>query len=207
MNIFAVDENPVMAAVSLCDKHVHKMAIESAQLLCAALWLHGPAVKTRYLCKKEIVGWEDMDYEQCSDVVYMANQMGKTVLYDLSHKNNRFMAWTCTSIENWEWLHEHACALAEERVYRFGKPSKVEIILRQLPKPNLPATGGLSPFCRCEFKTKDGAIQKDICEMENTVEAYREYYNRAKSYMAVYTRREPPAWYVPTYSSLDELIA
>jgi hypothetical protein len=36
MNIFVVDENPVTAARSLCDKHVVKMVLESAQMLSTA---------------------------------------------------------------------------------------------------------------------------------------------------------------------------
>lgn len=36
MNIFVLDEHPYEAAKSLCDKHVVKMALESAQLLCTA---------------------------------------------------------------------------------------------------------------------------------------------------------------------------
>lgn len=36
MNIFVLDENPMIAATSLCDRHVVKMALESAQLLCTA---------------------------------------------------------------------------------------------------------------------------------------------------------------------------
>ena len=36
MNIFVLDENPVKAARYACDKHVVKMVLESAQLLCSA---------------------------------------------------------------------------------------------------------------------------------------------------------------------------
>ena len=36
MNIFILDENPIQAAKWLCDKHVIKMALETAQLLCGA---------------------------------------------------------------------------------------------------------------------------------------------------------------------------
>lgn len=35
MNIFVLDEDPVRAAQMQCDKHVVKMALESAQLLCS----------------------------------------------------------------------------------------------------------------------------------------------------------------------------
>lgn len=34
MNVFAVDNNPFYAAEDLCDKHVVKMILETAQILC-----------------------------------------------------------------------------------------------------------------------------------------------------------------------------
>lgn len=36
MNIFVLDSDPHLAAKALCDRHVVKMALESAQLLCTA---------------------------------------------------------------------------------------------------------------------------------------------------------------------------
>ncbi len=36
MNIFVLDKNPIKAAKQLCDQHVVKMPLESAQMLCAA---------------------------------------------------------------------------------------------------------------------------------------------------------------------------
>ena len=36
MNIFVTDEDPVKSAQTLCDKHVVKMVLESAQMLSTA---------------------------------------------------------------------------------------------------------------------------------------------------------------------------
>ena len=36
MNIFALHESPEVSAEMACDKHVVKMILESAQLLCTA---------------------------------------------------------------------------------------------------------------------------------------------------------------------------
>ena len=41
MNIFVVDQDPVTAANSLCDKHVPKMIVETTQMLVSALRRHG----------------------------------------------------------------------------------------------------------------------------------------------------------------------
>jgi hypothetical protein len=39
MNIFIVNENPIFAARDLCNAHVCKMIVESAQLLCTAMFV------------------------------------------------------------------------------------------------------------------------------------------------------------------------
>lgn len=44
MNIFVVDQSPVRSAQSLCDTHVVKMILESAQLLCTAHHLLGTSI-------------------------------------------------------------------------------------------------------------------------------------------------------------------
>ena len=36
MNIFCLDKDPVKAAQMMCDKHIVKMLLESAQLVCTA---------------------------------------------------------------------------------------------------------------------------------------------------------------------------
>lgn len=36
MNIFVLDNDPALAASNLCDKHLSKMCLESAQMLCSA---------------------------------------------------------------------------------------------------------------------------------------------------------------------------
>ena len=41
MNIFATSPDPYQAAEDLCDQHVCKMALETAQMLCTALRRHG----------------------------------------------------------------------------------------------------------------------------------------------------------------------
>jgi hypothetical protein len=41
MNIFYINADPIVAAQELCDDHVRKMQIESAQMLCTAHWAVG----------------------------------------------------------------------------------------------------------------------------------------------------------------------
>jgi hypothetical protein len=41
MNIFVLDESPMVAATYHCDRHVVKMVLETAQILCSAASLNG----------------------------------------------------------------------------------------------------------------------------------------------------------------------
>lgn len=41
MNIFFVDRDPSAAARALCDKHLRKMLLETAQMLCTVHHIHG----------------------------------------------------------------------------------------------------------------------------------------------------------------------
>ena len=51
MNIFYLDANPELAAFYHCDKHVVKMILETAQMLCAAHHLKGDGIAIEHLYK------------------------------------------------------------------------------------------------------------------------------------------------------------
>lgn len=46
MNIFVLSTNPVIAASYHCDQHLHKMILESAQMLSTAAHLHFPRISS-----------------------------------------------------------------------------------------------------------------------------------------------------------------
>ena len=48
MNIFVLDRDPKIAAYMMCDKHVVKMILESAQMLCAAHHVLGSKLDIPY---------------------------------------------------------------------------------------------------------------------------------------------------------------
>ena len=55
MNIFVLSSTPQASAQMHCDKHVSKMILESAQMLCTALWSNGEsapykAVHAKHTC-------------------------------------------------------------------------------------------------------------------------------------------------------------
>ena len=108
MNIFYIDRDPVIAAQMSCDKHVVKMILESAQMLCAA--------------------------HRVLDGDEYADKMG---LYKMVHKNHPSTIWTRTSKKNYDWHWKHFDALMKEYTHRYGKHHATERLLDTLSTPPL----------------------------------------------------------------------
>jgi hypothetical protein len=151
MNIFYVDKNPVVAAQQLVDKHVVKMPLETAQLLCTA-FPQGFAP------------------------------------YRRTHFNHPSAVWTRKSKSHYLWLIEHGLALCEEYSLRYGKTHKsMEVIL--WCKSNI----DLVDWKDLSF-TDPPVCMPDDCKLSSSVESYREYYRKHKSYIYKWTNREKPEW-------------
>ena len=91
MNIFYLDKCPVRAAKYQYNKHVVKMILESAQMLCTAHHVYG-------------------DPEQKANVPYKQ-----------AHLNHPSTLWTRKNKRNYMWLYHHMMALGDEYTKRYGK--------------------------------------------------------------------------------------
>ena len=108
MNIFYLSPCPKQSAKDQCDKHVVKMILESAQMLCTA---------HRFLDSHE---WAD--------------EVG---LYKMVHKNHPSSIWVRSSVHNYTWLYVHMVALMNEYTNRYAKhhaSEKLSFALGQHPK-------------------------------------------------------------------------
>lgn len=135
MNIFFLSRNPRRCARWHVDRHCVKMILETAQLLCSAIWLCNEQGK--YLSKK-----------------------GKDKIYKLTHKNHPSAIWTRDNKSNWKWLKKLGLALCEEYQYRYGKVHKSYEIIKGLKCPALPEGEMYDPpqAMKDEYK-KDSAIR------------------------------------------------
>jgi hypothetical protein len=91
MNIFYLHSDPVKAAVVQYNKHVVKMILESAQMLCTAHHCYGSS-------------------EQKANVPYRQ-----------AHLNHPSTIWARKSISTYMWLYDHMIALGKEYTKRYGK--------------------------------------------------------------------------------------
>jgi len=96
MNIFVLDENPITAAEMMCDKHIPKMIVESAQMMASAVRRWG-----------------------ATDDVMPLTKAGKP--YRGGYANHPCTIWAGDAFGNFSWLHDHAVALLVEYTSRFGK--------------------------------------------------------------------------------------
>lgn len=92
MNIFVVDDDPRVAARSLCDKHVVKMIVEGCQMLST-------------------------NHRMSGSHVFHA----PVYLYKESFQNHPCTIWARQTTENYIWLAEHTHELSLEYTRRYGK--------------------------------------------------------------------------------------
>lgn len=173
MNIFVVEQDPVQAAQSLCDKHVPKMIVESVQMLVSALRRHGATD---------------------ADVPLTA----KGTPHRGGYTNHPSTRWAGDSLANFTWLFDHAVALCEEYTFRFGKE---HACFRQLDAVvdavSFIPDGGLTEVALCVgdvLHEKLGFKTAILCE---AVDIYREFYILDKVGFAKWDKgRLAPSWWI-----------
>ena len=119
MNIFFLDTDVKKCAEYHVDKHVVKMILETAQLLCGVHHATRPSTV----------------------------QVTDQVPYKLSHKNHPCAIWVRESLSNYLYLCELGLELCNEYTYRYGKRHKSqEVILWCIVnRPNIPDIGFTEP--------------------------------------------------------------
>jgi len=97
MNIFVLDRSPIAAAHMMCDKHIPKMVVESAQMMASALRRHGAV----------------------DEQMPIAKTSGKP--YKGGYRHHPCTVWSGDSRANFVWLSLHGEALLNEYHDRYKK--------------------------------------------------------------------------------------
>jgi len=93
MNIFYLDKCPDKAARIQYNKHVVKMILESAQMLCTA------------------------HHHWADEIGYKSDY----IPYKIAHYNHPSTIWCRQNIKQYYWLYNHMIALGDEYTKRYGK--------------------------------------------------------------------------------------
>ena len=181
MNVFVLSECPRESAQMMCDKHIPKMIVESAQMLSTAHRMLDGYVEKRpsKSGKRTINYWVHPN----------SNLDG--VLYNAVHHYHPCTVWTMASKANYDWHYEHFLALSDEFVYRFGKEhltyQKLKDVLKSSPI-NI-QDKGLTEFAKAMSHYPECIVEDD------TVQSYRNYYHMAKPFAKWVKGRPAPDWW------------
>lgn len=198
MNIFYLDEDPVKAAQYMCDKHVVKMIVESAQILSTAHRVLDGELKIIEVTKRKIKKLKtgeviDLGYITKKKKHYaLKNERLELNLYKATHINHPSCKWVRENADHYTWLYDHFVALCEEYTFRYSKIHKTE--------KNLGDHLDLSPFNisytgRGTFKQPPLAMDDKYKITGDAVIDYRYYYRVGKAEILKYNKgREAPHW-------------
>ena len=136
MNIFVLDSNPYECAKMHCDKHVVKMILEHAQMMCTAHHIY-----PRY----------DIKYK---------------IPYKQTHTNHPCAKWVRSSLSNYKWLYSLTYHLNDEYKLRFNHDvnHKSFDVIDSLPFPRI-SDIGLTRWARAmpvEHKINNDSIKSYI---------------------------------------------
>lgn len=172
MNIFAVDENPLIAGSHLPDKLVVKMPTESLQLLTPWVYntygirIEKPGQKELFDSDKKFYGIKGFAHHPCAKWLYL-------------------------SPSNVHWLLEHAFGMVDEYWKRYNKYHGTLHglnVIRSIVYENFgqEKPEGHTPFVQ--------AMPEEYKIAGNPVQAYRNYLMGAKGY-AEWRYCAPPEWW------------
>ena len=173
MNIFYLDHDVNKCAEMHCDKHVVKMILEYAQMLCTA-----HHCKDTYICEKT---W----------LPKKVNAEKLNQLYKSTHMMHPSSVWARASLQHYNWLYNLFCAVCDEYTYRYGKvhatDKKLRKALEKLPD-NIPVKR-MTPF-------KLAMKSNPECMFDDPIKSYRAFYKTKEArFSMVWTKRETPDWF------------
>ena len=178
MNIFALDRDYKNCAEMHCDKHVVKMILEYAQLLCTA--------------HRMLDGFKEIDYSSGRKATrFIFGDDRDSTFYKSTHPKHPSSIWAKESKQNYIWLFNLWVSLSNEYTHRYGKIhksySKLKDVL-ETPPTNINNKG----------LTEVSQAMPDIYKGDDFVQAYRNYYIGDKKGFAKWTNRKVPKWYKTT---------
>lgn len=106
--------------------------------------------------------------------------------YKIAYSSHPCTIWVRTSLTNWRWLGSLCYYLNVEYRYRYNHDynHKSYDVIASLPLPNIPDHG----------LTKFAQAMPTYRRNDDTVTAYRNYYNAEKYHLFKWTKREIPKW-------------
>lgn len=174
MNIFVLDNDPMVAAQLMCDIHTNKMIVESAQMLANCF---------------------------TPESLVNAPRSQKGNVRKHSYFNHPCSIWARETYNNYQWLVDHAYGLIQERKYRNpdARPHFTEEFITwcdcNIPDNLDSDKDELTPFA-IAISDDSKCMHHNNFYTASTVRKYQMYYKYDKKEFAKWTRRDKPSFMV-----------
>lgn len=181
MNIFVLDHDPYIAAKSLCDKHVVKMIVETAQMASTVHRVYDGTPTVELTAK----GRKVKRYTH-------PNPQWDAILCKAVMVNHPCTKWAFESLHNYNWMVHHGYALCKEYTHRYNKIHSMQELYEKYLYEIPHGFFHIDVLTRTEFAQ---AMPDKYKVQGDAVAAYRNYYINEKSRFAKWTKSEVPIWY------------
>lgn len=187
MNLFVLSKNPRQAAAENCDKHVCKIILEAADMMCLAHWHYGfPDIAAAPQILRE------------SRVITNRRGVQRRIWHyrPQSQANNHVSIWVRTSLANYRWTGQHALALCDEYELRYADNLIKKKLSCHNTRPIIEWLVDNEPPISMVTSTPFRQAVAEDCYNADVVQAYRDYYIRYKARFAKWRLGNQPAWFV-----------
>lgn len=180
MNLFILSKCPDRAAQFQCDKHVVKMVLETAQLLCTAhRMLDGEHYNAVTKNGRRVSRWK-------------LNDEREDKLYQAAHVAHPCTKWVQKSDANYHWAFYHFVALLEEYSHRYGKTHKSDELVEMLEAAPSNIRHSFYPSSFVLAMTHE----PQCIDHSDPVKSYRDYYHtKQDKFNMKWTNRKVPYWF------------
>ena len=181
MNVFVLDNDPIISAQQHCDKHVVKMVVESGQMLSTTHRMHdGWLTKRSSKSGKTMVKYYVHPQKDMEDILYKA-----------VHFRHPSTVWTGESKQNYMWHFRHFVELCHEYSYRYGKVHETEKLIPYLATPPKNITAWEETPFKLAMKSNPECMFP-----EDPVKSYRLFYQTKQDrFKMVWSKRQIPEWF------------
>jgi len=202
MNIFVLHDSPLTSAHHMCDKHIVKMPVETAQMLST---IHRMLDGTEYVdyskTGRRIKRWTHPYDEDMPD--------GK-FLYHATMMNHPCTIWARETLGNYMWLVSHGLELCREYTRRYDRRHASQSII-EFCKASWPKNIDRDTYHK---ETPFAQAMPDEYKVEgDAVSAYRNYYMGEKARFARWKKGigrcdyRKPHDYLPEWWQIPQKVA
>ena len=186
MNIFILDQNVELSAQWHVDRHIVKMPLEMAQMLCTNLYvLNGMTSKAQSFRQEDKVQEIFKNFPKRKE-----NSTRVRDYYMIYNPKHPCTIWLRESVENCKYGLHLFSELLKEYQFRYRRSGILREVCEWM-KENY----DFSLFNKVELTPFAQALPEEL-KSDDAVESYRKYYIRDKSHIAKWTDRESPEWWI-----------